>query len=86
MEMTSVTLVLPDELAKQAQEAGLLAGKPMEDLLRRALQERIKAAPLAPNQQRRLVRENGHLVVEALPGEQPMTTEEIRNHLDDMEW
>lgn len=38
--MTQVTLTLPDELAQQAQRAGLLQPRVMETLLREAMRER----------------------------------------------
>jgi len=38
--MTSVTVSLPDELAKQAQSAGLLQPKALESLLREAMKKR----------------------------------------------
>ena len=87
--MTLVTVPLPDDLAEQARNAGLLAGKPLETMLRRALEEHDAAAAvnIAPGQERRLVRnEHGYLVVDALPGEPPITTEEVKKALDDMEW
>jgi hypothetical protein len=87
--MTSVTVVLPDELVNQAQAAGLLAGKPLEELIRRALKEQGINKPSsgsAPRQRRRLIRQSGHLIVEALAGEQPVTDTEIRGLLNKMEW
>ena len=86
--MTLVTVPLADDLAERARSAGLLAGKPLEEVLRRALEEHdaAEAAGIAPRQERRLVRENGYLVVEALPGEKPISTEEVKKILDDMEW
>lgn len=85
--MRFVTVALPDDLAKRAQEAGLLGNKALEGILRRALQTHGQdegAGP--PLQQRRLVEKNGYLVAEALPGERRITTEEVRDILDDMEW
>jgi hypothetical protein len=38
--MTRLTLFLPDDLAQQAKDAGLLDDKSVERLLRRALRER----------------------------------------------
>jgi hypothetical protein len=87
--MTLVTVPLPDDLAEQARNAGLLAGKTLEEILRRALEEHEAAAAvdIAPGQERRLVRgANGYLVAEAFPGEKPITTEEVKKILDDMEW
>jgi hypothetical protein len=87
--MTHVTLDLPDDLAEQAKDAGLLATQPLVALIRKALQEQGTVAPgaIEPGQQRRLVRnKNGYLVVAALPGEKPITNEEVRRILDDMEW
>jgi hypothetical protein len=86
--MTRVTVPLPHDLAEQARDAGLL-GKPLENILRKALEEHeaAAAADFAPGQERRLVRgENGYLVVEALPGEPPITTEEVIKTWHDMEW
>lgn len=87
--MTSVTVVLPDDLANQAKAAGLLAEKRLEELIRRALREQQsigKPSSEGATHQRRLVRQNGRLVVEALPGEQPITDAEIRGLLNKMEW
>ena len=88
--MTYVTVVLPDDLVKQARDAGLLAGKPLEELIRRALREQSIGKPSseagAARKRRRLIRQNGHLVVEALAGEQPITDTEIRGLLNKMEW
>jgi hypothetical protein len=39
--MKSVLVKLPDDLANDAQAAGLLGDKPIEDLIRRALRERV---------------------------------------------
>ena len=84
--MTLVTVPLPDDLTEQARDAGLLAGKTLERLIRRALAEH-KATAVTPRQKRRLVRgENGYLVVEALPGERQITTEEVIKIWHDMEW
>lgn len=83
--MTLVTVALPDELAKQAEEAGLLAGRALEQMLRHALQAQ-GAGSVPAIQFRRLVEKNGYLVAEALPGENPITTEEVKKILDDMEW
>ncbi len=38
--MTSITILLPDELAKQAQSAGLLTPESLETLLREAMKNR----------------------------------------------
>ena len=87
--MTLVTMPLPDDLAQKARSAGLLAGRPLEQMIRKALEEHEAAAAvdIAPGQERRLVRnENGYLVVEALPGEPPITTEEVIKAWKDMEW
>jgi len=87
--MTSVTVVLPDDLANQAKAAGLLAEKRLEELIRRALREQQsvgKPASAGATHRRRLVRRNGRLVAEALPGEQPITDAEIRDLLNKMEW
>lgn len=87
--MTLVTVPLPDDLAERARDAGLLAGGSLERIIRRALEEHAAAAVvgIAPGQERRLVRgENGYLVVEALPGEPEITTEEVKKIWEDMEW
>lgn len=85
--MTLVTVALPDDLAQLAEDAGLLAESPMEDLLRHALHEySLRTYGVPPGQKRRLVRENGYLVVESLPGEKPITTEQVKKILDDVEW
>lgn len=84
--MTRVTIVLSDDLAEQAQGAGLLAANAMEDLLRRALAEQNAARPSSKGPARRLLRERGHLVVEALPGEPPLTDADVRRLLNEMEW
>lgn len=58
-EMTSVQITLPDQLAREAQDAGLLASEAIERLLRDSLRrqrlakldrarERLAAEPLAP--------------------------------------
>jgi hypothetical protein len=87
--MALLTVVLPDELAKRAQAAGLLAEKRLEELIRHALKEQSANKPSnqdTTRQHRRLVRQNGHLVVEALPDEQLITDTEIRDLLNKMEW
>lgn len=85
--MTLVTIPLPDDLAEQARDAGLLAAKSLGEIIRGALEQHNAAAgDIAPGQERRLVEENGLLVAEAFPGEKPITTEEIKKILDDMEW
>jgi hypothetical protein len=85
--MTLVTVPLPDDLTEQARDAGLLTGKTLEGLIRRALEQRhASLVDIAPGQERRLVEENGYLVAEAFPGEQPITTEEVKKILDHMEW
>lgn len=88
--MTLVTVPLPDDLAEQARNAGLLAGKPIEEMLRRALADHhaaAEAAGTASQQRRRLVEDDeGFLVAEKLPGEKPITTEEVKKTLGDMDW
>jgi hypothetical protein len=84
--MTRVTIVLSDDLAEQAQAAGLLAANAMEDLLRRALVEQNAAGSSSKGPTRRLLRERGRLVVEALPGEPPVTDADVRRLLNEMEW
>jgi hypothetical protein len=86
--MTPVPVVLPDDLAKQAQAAGLLAEGSLTELIRRALKEQNSSSPIAraAHQRRRLVRENGRLVVEALPDEPPVTDAQVVDALNRMEW
>ena len=86
--MKSVIVVLPDDLAKQAQAAGLLNDEPLEELIRRALKEQGPGTPstTGSTRQRQLVRQHGRLVVESLPGEQPITDTEVRDLLNKMEW
>jgi hypothetical protein len=86
--MTSVTFVLPDELAKRAQEAGLLSETSLAELISAALKE--QGVDLTTNNnspiQRRLVRQNNRLVVESLPGEQPISDADVRTLLNKLEW
>jgi hypothetical protein len=84
--MTYVTVVLPDDLAEQARNTGLLASKSLEDILRRELQAHCEGVAPSGQRYRRLVEKNGYLVAEALPGERPITTEEVKKILDDMDW
>lgn len=84
--VTRVTIDLSDDLAEQARAAGLLAVNAMEDLLRRALVEQNAARSPRKGPARRLVRERGRLVVEALPGEPPVTNADVRRLLNEMEW
>jgi post-segregation antitoxin (ccd killing protein) len=84
--MTLVTVALPDDLAQQAQDAGLLAGRALEEMLRRELQAQDAGNPNTQVKYRQLVEKNGRLVAEALPGEKPISTEEVKKILDDMEW
>ncbi|HWK52181.1 MAG TPA: hypothetical protein VNR40_19940 [Steroidobacter sp.] len=84
--MRFVTVALPDDLARQAQDAGLLGNKTLEGILRRALQSHGRDDDLPSAQQRRLVEKNGYLVAEALPGEARVTAAQIRDILNDMEW
>jgi hypothetical protein len=85
--MRFVTVALPEDLAQRAQEAGLLGNETLEAILRRALQAHDGGDDTLPtNGHRRLVEKNGYLVAEALPGEKRITTEEVRDILDDMEW
>jgi hypothetical protein len=83
--MKQVTVVLPDDLANEARAAGLLRDKNIEAIIRDAL----KAQPSRTNSSRKprkLVRKDGRLVVEALPGEHPIADAEVRDHLDKMDW
>ena len=84
--MRSVTILLPDDIADRAQDAGLLSSKELEGILRRALQAQGAREGTRPSRrQRRLVQKNGYLVAEASPGERRITSEEVRDILDDME-
>ncbi|HEY0681414.1 MAG TPA: hypothetical protein VGD45_03695 [Steroidobacter sp.] len=83
--MRFVTVALPDDLAKRAQEAGLLGNKTLEGILRRALEAHAESDEPG-TVHRRLVEKNGYLVAEALPGERSITSTEVRDILDDMEW
>lgn len=66
-----VTLELPDSLAKEAQQAGLLTPEELERLVRQALRaKRIE----------RLSTAREKLTAEPLP---PMTFEEIQAEIDD---
>src|SRR5262249_14209655 len=60
--MKAVTVILPDELAKRAQEAGLLSEARLAELIRGALMEedvpKASSAVELPTK-RRLVRHNG---------------------------
>lgn len=91
-DMKSLTVVLPDDLIKQAQAAGLLADGRLEYLIRRALDEQqdtgrtMSASSGKVAAGRRLIRQNGHLVVEALEGERPVSDADVKDALDRMEW
>lgn len=39
-----------------------------------------------PRGERKIVRRDGRLVVESLPGEEPITDEEVRAALNEMDW
>lgn len=69
--MTTIQITLPDQLAEEAAQAGLLASERMEALLR----EQLRAARLA---RLRTVREQ--LAADPLP---PMTAAEIQAEIDD---
>lgn len=87
--MTSVTVVLPDDLAQQALAAGLFTGNSLEELIRRALEEQGTGnhrSERAARRRRRLICQDGHLVVEAFPEEQLITDTEVRGLLNKMEW
>ena len=84
--MTSVTIVLPDDLARQAQAAGLLAETRLAELIRHALNEHDANQSDDSGRSRRLIRRNGRLIVEALPGEVPITDEDVRDILNKVEW
>ncbi len=84
--MKSVTLLLPDEIAHQAQAAGLLRAPSLEALLRRALQEQSGQTSSEVTADRRLVHVDERLVVEPLPSEPPIRSADISNALDAMEW
>ncbi len=68
--MTTVQISLPDQLAKEAQRAGLLSPERIEQILREELRsERIE----------RLNQARAKLAAEPLP---PMTPEEIQTEID----
>lgn len=69
--MTTIQITLPDKLAEEAAQAGLLASERIETLLR----EQLRAARLA---RLRTVREQ--LAADPLP---PMTAAEIQTEIDD---
>jgi hypothetical protein len=83
--MKQVTVVLPDDLANEARAAGLLRDKNIETLIRNALKNQPLRAGLSV-EPRKLIREEGRLVVEALPGEKQTADPEVRDHLDKMDW
>lgn len=87
--MKSVTVVLPDDLATRAQAAGLLGDKRLEELIRSALRDQGESNSGSTNPgstRRRLIRKNGRLVVEALPGERLISDAEVRDLLNEMRW
>lgn len=84
-DMKSVTLMLPDELAKQAQAAGLFSEPRIEELIRRALQEQRTRSD-AGKRERPLTRHENRLIAAALPDEQPIDDAEVRELLNRMEW
>jgi hypothetical protein len=70
MTTLEVTLELPDSLAKEAQQAGLLTPEELERLVRKALRaKRVQ----------RLSKAREKLAAEPLP---PMTPEEIQAEID----
>ncbi len=69
--MTTIQITLPDQLAEEAAQAGLLASERIETLSR----EQLRAARLA---RLRTVREQ--LAADPLP---PMTAAEIQAEIDD---
>lgn len=81
-----VTVTLPDDLASEAQAAGLLGSKSLEHLIRQALRQRAAKPGESSGERRRIVRKNGRLVVEAFPGEEAITDAEVRDHLANMDW
>jgi hypothetical protein len=84
--MKAVTLVLPDELASEAQAAGLLAGENLETLIRKALQEQGVPPSDTRSGVRHLSVHNGRLVVDALPSEEPITSAEVHDALNKLDW
>lgn len=82
--MKWVTVVLPDDLAMEAQAAGVLADKTIEELIRRELSDRSRSVERGASR-RKIVRHDGRLVVEVLPGEKPITDAEVKDHLDKLE-
>lgn len=85
-KMKTVTLHLPDELASKAQAAGLLGGNGLERLLRRALQEQGEETSTATLGKREIIQLDDRLVVEALPQEEPITSREVSEHVNKMDW
>jgi hypothetical protein len=83
--MKQVTVVLPDDLANEARAAGLLRDKSIEALIRNALRTQ-SFRKTSSVEARKLVRKEGRLLVEAMPGEQPISDPEVRDHLDEMDW
>lgn len=81
--MKSIVLLLPDDLASQAKAAGLLGDRRIEELVRRALREEPQPKLFG---ERKLIRQNGRLVVNSLEGEEPITDEDVRAALDKMDW
>jgi hypothetical protein len=85
--MKSVIVLLPDDLVRAAQDAGLLADKRLEELIRRALADqpstRMNREP--HHVQRSLIRRDGRLVVEALPDEPAITSAEVLQLLRQMD-
>ena len=59
-------------------------GVSMTSLLESAV--RSAYSPKRPSTRRRLVRENGYLVVAAIPGAKPITDARIKDILHDLEW
>jgi hypothetical protein len=78
-----IVVLLPDELAKQAKAAGLLGDKRIEQLIRRALQDEPHPGLVG---ERKLIRENGRLIVDTLHGEEPISDDQVRAALDRMDW
>jgi hypothetical protein len=85
-DMKLITLLLPDELASQAQAAGLLRGNVLETLLRKALKEQATTPPESRSGKRRLLHRNGRLVIESLSAEQAVTSAEVYDALHKMDW
>jgi len=67
-------------LRRESAQRGLTMTDLMDKAVRMAYSRQRRRA------RRRLIRENGYLIVAALPGERPITDARVREVLQDMEW